>query len=97
MIKCTSHCSLNNKTCESRLICLVISIYYVSKILLFITFNHLYQVSYGSELSNRGPTFDMDISDFMDGEEPMAYEKAKVYFAQDPSQKCAKFFCVCFV
>ncbi|WOG85756.1 hypothetical protein DCAR_0104949 [Daucus carota subsp. sativus] len=48
-------------------------------------------VSYGSELSNRGPTFDMDISDFMDGEEPMAYEKAKVYFAQDPSQKWAAY------
>ncbi|KAL8106975.1 L-arabinokinase-like [Apium graveolens] len=48
-------------------------------------------VSYGSELSNRGPTFDMDISDFMDGGEPMAYEKAKVYFAQDPSQKWAAY------
>lgn len=48
-------------------------------------------VSYGSELSNRGPTFDMDISDFMDGGEPMAYEKARVYFAQDPSQKWAAY------
>ncbi|KAK1367624.1 L-arabinokinase [Heracleum sosnowskyi] len=48
-------------------------------------------VSYGSELSNRGPTFDMDISDFMDGGEPMAYEKAKAYFAQDPSQKWAAY------
>ncbi|KAK4389063.1 L-arabinokinase [Sesamum angolense] len=35
-------------------------------------------VSYGSELSNRGPTFDMDLSDFMDGEQPMSYEKARV-------------------
>ncbi|KAK6927776.1 Galactokinase, N-terminal domain [Dillenia turbinata] len=48
-------------------------------------------VSYGSELSNRGPTFDMDISDFMDGEKPISYEKAKKYFAQDPSQKWAAY------
>ena len=34
------------------------------------------QVSYGSELSNRGPTFDMDLSDFMEGEQPIPYEKA---------------------
>jgi len=47
-----------------------------------------FQVSYGSELSNRGPTFDMDLSDFMDEEDkPISYEKAKKYFAQDPSQK----------
>lgn len=48
-------------------------------------------VSYGSELSNRGPTFDMNISDFMDGGQPMSYEKAKIYFAQDPSQKWAAY------
>lgn len=48
-------------------------------------------VSYGSELSNRGPTFDMDLSDFMDGDQPMSYEKAKKYFAQDPSQKWAAY------
>lgn len=46
-----------------------------------------YQVSYGSELSNRGPTFDMDLSDFMDEGQPISYEKAKRYFSQDPSQK----------
>ena len=45
------------------------------------------QVSYGSELSNRGPTFDMDLSDFLDGDQPISYEKAKNYFARDPSQK----------
>ena len=44
------------------------------------------QVSYGSELSNRGPTFDMDLSDFMDRDQPISYEKAKEYFAKDPSQ-----------
>lgn len=44
-------------------------------------------MSYGSELSNRGPTFDMDISDFMDGDQPISYEKAKGYFARDPSQR----------
>ena len=50
-----------------------------------------YQVSYGSELSNRGPTFDMDLSDFMDGEQPISYQKAKEYFAKDPSQKWVTF------
>ncbi|KAA3477832.1 L-arabinokinase-like [Gossypium australe] len=48
-------------------------------------------VSYGSELSNRGPTFDMDLSDFMEGEQPISYEKANTYFAQDPSQKWAAY------
>ncbi|KAG2691757.1 hypothetical protein I3760_08G021800 [Carya illinoinensis] len=48
-------------------------------------------VSYGSELSNRGPTFDMDLSDFLDGEQPMSYEKARKYFSQDPSQKWAAY------
>jgi L-arabinokinase len=44
-------------------------------------------VSFGSELSNRAPTFDMDLSDFMDGDKPISYDKAKEYFSQDPSQK----------
>ncbi|XP_028791770.1 L-arabinokinase-like [Neltuma alba] len=48
-------------------------------------------VSLGSELSNRGPTFDMDLSDFMDGDKPMSYEKARKFFAQDPSQKWAAY------
>ncbi|KAL8536741.1 hypothetical protein ACS0TY_012064 [Phlomoides rotata] len=48
-------------------------------------------VSYGSELSNRGPTFDMDLSDFMDGDQPMSYEKARSYFARDPSQRWAAY------
>ncbi|TKY58252.1 L-arabinokinase protein [Spatholobus suberectus] len=48
-------------------------------------------VSYGSELSNRGPTFDMDLSDFMDEDKPISYEKAKKYFARDPSQKWAAY------
>ena len=45
------------------------------------------QVSFGSELSNRAPTFDMDLSDFMDGDKPISYEKAREFFCQDPSQK----------
>ncbi|KAM3239912.1 hypothetical protein ACQJBY_053540 [Aegilops geniculata] len=49
------------------------------------------QVSFGSELSNRAPTFDMDLSDFMDGDKPISYEKAKKYFSQDPSQKWAAY------
>ncbi|XAR47978.1 L-arabinokinase [Bertholletia excelsa] len=48
-------------------------------------------VSFGSELSNRGPTFDMDLVDFMDGEQPISYEKAYQYFARDPSQKWAAY------
>ncbi|XP_020226099.1 L-arabinokinase [Cajanus cajan] len=48
-------------------------------------------VSYGSELSNRSPTFDMDFSDFMDGDKPISYEQARKYFAKDPSQKWAAY------
>ncbi|KAJ9537190.1 hypothetical protein OSB04_029923 [Centaurea solstitialis] len=48
-------------------------------------------VSYGSELSNRGPTFDMDLSDFMDGGQPISYEKAKHFFSQDTSQRWAAY------
>lgn len=29
----------------------------------------------------------MDLSDLMDGDLPISYEKAKLFFAQDPSQK----------
>ncbi|GJM90184.1 hypothetical protein PR202_ga06441 [Eleusine coracana subsp. coracana] len=49
------------------------------------------QVSFGSELSNRAPTFDMDLSDFMDGDKPISYDKAKEYFSRDPSQKWAAY------
>lgn len=45
------------------------------------------QISFGSELSNRAPTFDMDLFDLMDDERPITYEKARNFFAQDPSQK----------
>ncbi|KAL3567126.1 hypothetical protein D5086_032541 [Populus alba] len=48
-------------------------------------------VSLGSELNNRGPTFDMDLSDFKDGEKPISYEAARKYFAKDPSQKWAAY------
>uniref|UniRef100_A0A7N0U6W1 L-arabinokinase n=1 Tax=Kalanchoe fedtschenkoi TaxID=63787 RepID=A0A7N0U6W1_KALFE len=48
-------------------------------------------VSYGSELSNRSPTFDMDLSDFMDGEKPISYAAAREYFAKDSSQKWAAY------
>eukprot|EP00252_Welwitschia_mirabilis_P018224 TRINITY_DN4050_c0_g1_i1.p1 TRINITY_DN4050_c0_g1~~TRINITY_DN4050_c0_g1_i1.p1 ORF type:complete len:994 (+),score=238.94 TRINITY_DN4050_c0_g1_i1:493-3474(+) len=48
-------------------------------------------VSFGSELSNRAPTFDMDLSDFVDENGPVTYEKARKYFAQDPSQKWAAY------
>ncbi|XP_010524568.1 PREDICTED: L-arabinokinase isoform X2 [Tarenaya hassleriana] len=48
-------------------------------------------VSYGSELSNRAPTFDMNLSDFMVGDKPISYENARKYFAQDPAQKWAAY------
>ncbi|XP_006401380.2 L-arabinokinase [Eutrema salsugineum] len=49
-------------------------------------------VSFGSELSNRGPTFDMDLSDFMEEDgKPISYEKAYHYFSRDPSQKWAAY------
>lgn len=48
-------------------------------------------VSYGAELSNRGPTFDMDLADFLEDGKPISYEKAHKYFAQDPSQKWAAY------
>jgi L-arabinokinase len=35
------------------------------------------QVSFGSELSNHAPTFDMDLTDFMDDDKPISYDKAK--------------------
>ncbi|OEL36892.1 L-arabinokinase [Dichanthelium oligosanthes] len=53
--------------------------------------NMFAQVSFGSELSNRAPTFDMDLSDFMDGDKPISYDKAKEYFSLDPSQKWAAY------
>ncbi|KAK3131212.1 hypothetical protein QOZ80_6BG0503530 [Eleusine coracana subsp. coracana] len=48
-------------------------------------------VSFGSESSNRAPTFDMDLSDFMDGEKPISYTKAREFFCRDPSQKWAAY------
>ncbi|TMW88487.1 hypothetical protein EJD97_018509 [Solanum chilense] len=49
------------------------------------------QVSLGSELGNRGPTFDMDLSDFVEDGRPITYEKAYNYFARDPAQKWAAY------
>jgi hypothetical protein len=63
---------------------------FVSNVLIWTSgcrFKMFLQVSFGSELSNRAPTFDMDLSDFMDGDKPISYDKAKEYFSQDPSQK----------
>ncbi|XP_016580261.1 L-arabinokinase isoform X3 [Capsicum annuum] len=48
-------------------------------------------VSFGSEFGNRGPTFDMDLSDFMEDGRPITYEKAYNYFARDPAQKWAAY------
>ncbi|CAN4085020.1 unnamed protein product [Withania somnifera] len=48
-------------------------------------------VSFGSELGNRGPTFDMELSDFVEDGKPITYEKAYKYFARDPAQKWAAY------
>ncbi|CAK9216976.1 unnamed protein product [Sphagnum jensenii] len=49
-------------------------------------------VSFGSDLSNRAPTFDMDLADLFDSEgEPIAYDVANKYFDQDASQKWAAY------
>ncbi|KAH7432132.1 hypothetical protein KP509_07G009700 [Ceratopteris richardii] len=49
-------------------------------------------VSLGAELCNRAPTFDMDISDFLDvNGNPITYECAREYFGKDPSQKWAAY------
>ncbi|CAA0843080.1 L-arabinokinase [Striga hermonthica] len=48
-------------------------------------------VSFGSELSNRAPTFDMDLLDFLEDGNPISYEKARLFFARDPSQKWAAY------
>ncbi|KAJ7521489.1 hypothetical protein O6H91_19G056700 [Diphasiastrum complanatum] len=51
-----------------------------------------FQVSFGSELTNRAPTFDMDIADFLDENgEPISYVAARKYFSQDSSQKWASY------
>ncbi|WMV36999.1 hypothetical protein MTR67_030384 [Solanum verrucosum] len=48
-------------------------------------------VSLGSELGNRGPTFDMNLSDFVEDGQPITYEKAYNYFTRDPAQKWAAY------
>jgi L-arabinokinase len=48
-------------------------------------------VSFGSELSNRSPTFDMKLSDLMDVDKPISYEKAREFFCRNPSQKWAAY------
>jgi hypothetical protein len=46
------------------------------------------QVSFDSDKGNRAPTFDMDLSDFVDSNgDPISYEAARQYFEQDASQK----------
>nr|GMC89035.1 tubulin--tyrosine ligase-like protein 12 [Ipomoea batatas] len=47
----------------------------------------LFYVSFGLELGIHTTTFDMDLSDFMDVDQPMSYEKAYKYFSRDPSQR----------
>ncbi|KAG0616552.1 hypothetical protein M758_5G124600 [Ceratodon purpureus] len=49
-------------------------------------------VSFGSDMVNRAPTFDMDLSDFLDSNgDPISYEAARQYFKQDTSQKWAAY------
>lgn len=48
-------------------------------------------VSFGADAANRGPTFDMDLSDFLEDGKPISYQKAHMMFAKDPSQKWAAY------
>ncbi|MCO5568614.1 hypothetical protein L7F22_022313 [Adiantum nelumboides] len=51
-----------------------------------------WKVSLGAELSNRAPTFDMDIAEFLDDQGiPITYEAARAFFERDPSQKWAAY------
>eukprot|EP00899_Mesostigma_viride_P004106 jgi/Mesvir1/13697/Mv02130-RA.2 len=50
-------------------------------------------VSYGSDITNRGPTFDMDLTDLMDKTtgKPISYEQANKYFRKDLSRSWAAY------
>ncbi|QHN86180.1 Purple acid phosphatase [Arachis hypogaea] len=73
--------SITSNSLSPNLFFELINQYHLSKI------SAKHGVSYGSELSYRSPTFDMDLSDFMEDGKLMSYERARKYFAQDPSRK----------
>ena len=44
-------------------------------------------VSLHADLTNRGPTFDMDLSELEHDGQPISYEEAQQYFKRDPAHR----------
>lgn len=45
-------------------------------------------VSLNADLTNRGPTFDMDLAELERDGRPIPYEEARQYFKRDPAHRC---------
>ena len=43
-----------------------------------------------ADLTNRGPTFDMDLSELEHDGQPISYEEARQYFKRDPAHRCVR-------
>ncbi len=46
-------------------------------------------VSLHADLTDRGPTFDMDLSELERDGQPISYEEARQYFKRDPAHRSA--------
>lgn len=46
-------------------------------------------VSLHADLTNRGPTFDMDLAELERDGGPIPYEEARLYFKRDPAHRHA--------
>jgi L-arabinokinase len=44
-------------------------------------------VSLNADLTNRGPTFDMDLAELERDGQPIPYEEARQYFKTDPAHR----------
>ena len=44
-------------------------------------------VSLHADLTNRGPTFDMDLSELAPNGQPISYAEAQQYFKRDPAHR----------
>lgn len=47
-------------------------------------------VSLHADLTNRGPTFDMDLAELEEDGQPLSYEEARQYFKRDPAHRSAQ-------
>ncbi len=50
-------------------------------------------VSLGADLTNRGPTFDMDLAELLRDGVPIPYDEARQYFKRDPAHRHAPSAC----